>query len=210
MDASATKDTVDRELRRRKLAQRLVVHHARTRTIFLLTGLSRHQLATLRQRWRVTDEMRRRGPPPTSFAVFRSTLRAREEAAALAVHWRVLSSVSAVNGSNHKAVSTLELGDRLCEVFESHLACFPKSELEFEHLTLLARGLEEADSIALSNCSNCEAVILADLLGKRRRLCSHCQHAPDAAVLVPSVIEAGIEPNASPAGMGEAVQQELF
>lgn len=210
MGARATKDTVDRELRRRQLAQRLVVHHARTRTIFLLTGLSRHQLATLRQRWCVTDEMRRRGPPPTSFAVFRSTLRVREEAAALAVHWRVLASVGTVNGSGRKSMSTIELGDRLCEVFESYLACFPNSELEFEHLTLLARGLEEADAIALSNCSHCEAVVLADLLGKPRRSCSHCQHAPGAIVLTPGMPATGTELNGPPAGTGEAIQQELF
>lgn len=208
MDTHGPNEHVDRELRRRQLAQRLVVHHARTQTIFLLTGLSRHQLATMRQRWRVTNEMRHRGPPPTSFAVFRSTLRAREEAAALAVLWRALASVGTSNGRAHKTMSTIEFGERLCEVFESYVACFPRAELELEHLVLLARGLEQADVVALSNCSNCEAVILVDLLGTRRRLCSHCQRATDA--IAPTPIDRDREPSNPIPGAGEGVQQELF
>lgn len=208
MDGPVKKDPVDRDLRRRQLAQRLVAHQARTQTIFLLTGLSRHQLATLRQRWRITNEMRHRGPPPTSFAVFRSTVRVRAEAAALAVYWRTLANIGAPKGSTYDATSMVEFGERLCEVFEAYLACFPRAELDLEHLLLLARGLEEADAIALSNCSKCEAVILADLLGIRRRLCSHCQHAAEA--VVPLHADGDTGASSSIPRMDEGDQQELF
>jgi len=210
VDAHLTREPVDRDLRRRQLAQRLVVHQARTKTIFLLTGLSRHQLATLRQRWRVTEELRRRGPPPTSFKVFRSTLRLRAEASALAVFWKTLGNVGAANGGTHRAATALEFGERLCEVFEAYLACFPKTELEFEHLVLLVRGLEQADAIGLARCGSCEAVILVDLLDVRRRLCSHCQHAADA--VAPARVDAHEveECSASLPSTGEGVQQELF
>lgn len=210
MDARATKEPVDRELRRRQLAQRLVAHQARTQTIFRLTGLSRHQLATLRQRWQVTDEMRHRGPSPTSFAVFRSSVRVRAEAAALAVFWRTLVHIGAPNGRTYGTISAVEFGERLCEVFEAYLACFPKAELDLEHLLLLARGLEEADAIALSKCSRCEAVILADLLGTRRRLCSHCQRAAEAIATAQAGSDGDTGMGTSPRGPGEGVQQELF
>lgn len=210
MDARVTRDPLDRDLRRRQLAQRLVAHQARTQTIFLLTGLSRHQLATLRQRWNVTDEMRHRGPPPTSFAAFRSTVRVRAEAAALAVLWRVLDNVGAANSRAHGTVDAVELGERLCEVFEAYLACFPKAELDFEHLLLLTRGLEEADAIALSKCNTCEAVVVADLLSVRRRLCSHCQRAADSVVPEPNDSDVDGGSSKSPRGTGEGVQQELF
>lgn len=210
MDAHVAKELIDRDLRRRQLAHRLVVHQARTQTIFHLTGLSRHQLATLRQRWRITNEMRHRGPPPTSFAVFRSTVRVRAEAAALAVFWRTLANVGAANGRTYGATTTVEFGERLCEVFEAYTACFPKSGLDLEHLLLLARGLEEADAIALSKCSKCEAVILADLLGIRRRLCSHCQGAADAAVPPHADSDDASEIGGPPPEIGEGVQQELF
>lgn len=208
MDAHVTTEVGDRELRRRQLAQRLVLHRARTQTIFLLTGLSRHQLATLRQRWRVTDEMRHRGPPPTSFAVFRSSARVRAEAAALAVFWRTLATAGSSNGRTYAPTSGIEFGERLCEVVEAYFACFPKSELVLEHLVLLARGLEEADAIALSTCGKCEALILVDLLELRRRLCSHCQHAADAVAPARTDPDGGT--SESPPGTGEAVQQELF
>lgn len=210
MDAYVTREPVDRDLRRRQLAQRLVVHQARTKTIFLLTGLSRHQLATLRQRWRMTDQLRRRGPTPTSFKVFRSTLRLRAEASALAVFWRTLGNIGAANGGTQRATTALEFGERLCEVFEAYLACFPKTELEFEHLVLLVRGLEAADAIALSRCGSCEAAILVDLLDLRRRLCSHCQRAADA--IAPARVDAheAREATASLPSTGEGVQQELF
>ncbi len=208
MDTHVTTEVRDRELRRRQLAQRLVVHQARTQTIFLLTGLSRHQLATLRQRWRVTDEMRHRGPPPTSFAVFRSTVRVRAEAAALAVFWRTLATAASSNGRTHTPTSAVEFGERLCEVIEAYLACFPKSALELEHLVLLARGMEEGDAIALSKCGRCEAVILVDLLDLRRRLCSHCQRA--AGAVAPAHTDSDSGTSDSPPGAGEAVQQELF
>jgi hypothetical protein len=188
----------------------LVAHQARTQTIFLLTGLSRHQLATLRQRWRVTQEMRHRGPPPTSFAVFRSTLRVRAEAAALAVLWRILANIGGVQSSTHRKTSAVDVGERLCEVFEAYLACFQKPELELEHLALLARGLDEGDAIALSNCTRCEAVILADLLGARRRLCSHCQQGSDAVAPISPESDLDSEPGRAAEGPSEAVQQELF
>ena len=209
MESHLPGDPVDRELRRRHLAQRLTAHHARTGTIFHLTGLSRHQLATMRQRWRIPNEMRRRGPPPTSFAVLRSTLRTRDEAAALAVQWKVLAGVDAERSPHPKATSNVEMGERLCEVIESHLACFPHSELELEHLILLTQGLAEADAIALSACGSCEGVILADLLERRRHLCSHCQRVSDAVAL-PSQSDKNGEPSRPAAGNGEAVQQELF
>lgn len=64
MEANRARESIDQKLRCRQLAQRLVAHQARTHTVFRLTGLSRHQLATMRRRWQVTAKMRRRGPLP--------------------------------------------------------------------------------------------------------------------------------------------------
>ena len=122
--------------------------------------------------------------------------------------WRTLATAGTSNRRAPASTSTVEFGERLCEVFEAYLACFPKSELELEHLVLLVRGLEEGDAIALSKCGKCEAVILVDLLELRRRLCSHCQHSADAVALTLTDSDGGT--NDSPPGTGEAVQQELF
>lgn len=200
------KEPVDRDLRRRQLAQRLVVHQARTQTIFLLTGLSRHQMATLRRRWRITEDMRHRGPPPRSFAVFWSSMRRRAEAAALAVLWCALDNVSGTSGEAINRTAAVEFGERVCDVFETFVACFPLAELELEHLVLLARALEQGDVIAVSSCTSCEAAILIDLLGRRRPLCAHCLRTASA--------EATRSPEAGEVRevdlTGDVVQQELF
>lgn len=202
MDARVTSGSIDRELRRRQLAQRLTVHQARTQTIFLLTGLSRHQLATMRQRWGIPQEMRHRGPPPTSYGVFRTTMRMREEVAALAVLWKVLGEIAIRKIGSDGRASSVELGERLCEVFETYLACYPNGELEFEHLTLLVRGLDGGDAIALATCDKCSAVLLLDLLGTRRRLCFHCQQLPGTCNTPPEADSSG--------GPGTPVQHNLF
>lgn len=207
MDAYVTREPIDRELRRRHLAQRLVAHRARTQTIFRLTGLSRHQLATLRRRWRVPSEMRHRGPPPKSFTVFLSNHRVRDEAAALAVFWRILAGVGANEGAAQKQ-SMIEVGECLCDVLEAYLACFPNSGVELEHIMLLSLGIVQADSIALSKCGNCTALLLVDLLTTRRQWCAHCQH-PGAASPTHSD-PARSDHSLKPVDIGEGVQQDLF
>lgn len=202
MDTHVSVEPIDQDLRRRQLARRLVSHHARTQTVSFLTGLSRHQLATLRERWRVTGGIRHRGPPPSSFAVFLSTLRVREEAAALAVHWKLLERVGIDNGGGARKMTPIELGERLCVAFESYLACSLKCEFEIEHLILLARGIEQAQTIALSRCNTCQALILVDLLGPQRRLCSHCRGMAEAPM--PEVAQSSSSMTA------ESLQQELF
>lgn len=204
MDVHVRRESADRDLRRRQLAHRLVAHEARTRTISLLTGLSRHQMETLRQRWHIPKDLRHRGPTPTSFATFRANAQVREEAAALAVLWKC-AGIAHLRGRAPVQIASLEFGEHLCDAFEIYLACILKSEFEFEYLALLARGLEEGGAIALSNCANCEAVILLDLLETRRQRCFHCQHSTQIGALPAGGSDDGSE---DPSAGGE--QQELF
>lgn len=198
MDAHVIREPVDRELRRRQLAQRLVAHEARTQTVFQLTGLSRHQQATLRQRWRVPQVIRHRGPPPTSFATFRANALIREEAAALAVLCKC-AGIALASSRSQPMAAALDVGEFLCDAFEMYVACLVQSEFEFEHVALLARGLEEGGTIAPSNCGNCGAVILLDLLETRRLRCLHCQQWAERGDVTSEFLPEG--------GAG---QQELF
>jgi hypothetical protein len=204
-----TREPVDRELRRRQLARRLVAHEARTGTVFRLTGLSRHQQETLRKRWGIPQERRRRGEAPTSFASFRSNSRAREEAAALAVIWKCAGVSRASRQQSQTATAAVELGEQLCDAFEIYRACLLKSKFSFEHLDLLARGLEEGGTIALSNCGNCQAVILLDLLEARRNRCSQCQELAKNGESPPPPRDADVRTEYS-SETTEAVQRELF
>src|SRR5262245_15887215 len=94
MTVGATDEQIDRELRRRQLAKRLTAHQARTQTICAMTALTRHQLTTLRRRWKVPQKERYRGPAPRSLGVFTKTLRGQAEGAALYLLCRMLGALS--------------------------------------------------------------------------------------------------------------------
>ncbi len=165
-----------RDFKRYQLALRLMRHQARTRTISTLTHLTRHQLATLRQRWRVPQDMRHRGPAPQSLSVFFRSPRARSEGAALAVLCRKYNAIPTWRSpGSPKGLLSLELGEQLCLVFEVYRSCCPASTVEFEQLLLLAIGLAKSDEIALSRCVACRGTILVDRLSAPRHTCSHCE-----------------------------------
>ena len=164
-----------RDLRRYQLALRLMAHQARTQTISAMTRLTHHQLATLRKRWRITQDMRHRGPSPTSLSVFLHSPRARAEGASLAVACRALHVLPRPGSSATRAsLFSIEAGERLCEVYEAYRTCFPASDVEFEDVLLLAAGLVDGDAIRLSNCGSCGATILVDLLAMHRGRCFYC------------------------------------
>ncbi len=168
-------ERTDRNSRRHDLALRLMAHHARTGTISAMTNLTRHQQDTLRKRWRVTQDMRHRGPAPSSLSVFLGSSLGRSEGAALGVVYRILGLVPARRLPNAAtAFFSLESGERLCEAFEVHRACFPDSDLEFEELLLLAIALAEGTLIELGSCGSCGAAMLIDRFAARPRYCSYC------------------------------------
>jgi hypothetical protein len=202
-------DFGDRDLRRLHLTKRLVIHSARTETIYRLTGYTRHRLTTLRRRWRESYGARHRGPAPTSFAVFFRSARARSEAASAAAICRVFDVISAPrSGRAQRDFADLDSGERLCEVYEAFHACFPDAHLEFEQLLLLAVGLTRGDVVELTTCANCQCAILIDILGRRRRMCSICQRLAKAARV--STAGNDIRSDNQLGARPEGVQKQLF
>ena len=168
-----------RDSRRYQLALRLMAHQARTRTISAMTSLSRHQQETLRRRWRITEETRRRGPSPTSLDRFTHSPRARAEGACLAAFCRIygLLPLENITGVPRRKLLTLELGERLCDTYETYGACFPRSELEIEQLLSFILGVAENEVIGLGRCTSCSGTVLIDRLAPHRPTCAHCQRA---------------------------------
>lgn len=176
MKGNVIDDRVERELRRRRLAARLIAHQARTQTIEELTGLTRHQLATVRRRGAVPKEARFRGPPPTSFEVFFTSARARSEGAVLALLYCAMGAAAVPrNGASDPMV---ERGERLCDVYELWHHYFPRSSIEFEQLRLLGEGITRGEHITFGYCGSCHAIILVDRLAAQRRICGYCARPP--------------------------------
>lgn len=185
--AARKTEELHRDIRRHALALRLMRHQVRTRTISRMTALSRHQLATLRQRWGIDEQLRHRGPAPSSLETFTRSPRALSEGAALALTCLVHDVIPQVTGGD-----LLDLGERLCEAYEAYRACFPSSRVEFEELLALVAGLADGHSIGLARCTSCNGLLLLDRLGPPGTLCSHCQ-AIDLGE-TPSVGSAGPSP----------------
>lgn len=172
-------DGARRDSRRYRLALRLMTHQARTRTISAMTSLSRHQQETLRQRWHVTEETRRRGPSPTSLDRFTHSPRARSEGASLVTFCRIygLLPLGNVSGVPRRKLLTLELGESLCDTYETYRACFPRSELEIEELLSFVLGIAKNEVVGLGRCTSCSGTVLIDRLAPTRSSCAHCQRA---------------------------------
>ena len=169
-------DPDERDLRRRRLAKRMVAHRARTQTIYAFTGFTRHRLETLRHRWGVSAQERRRGPSPTSYAEFFRTSRAIQVATAAALLCQFLGIGAKAEAPSSRSM-TLETGEQLCYVYEALQASFPDLDLEFEHLVLLASGLTAGTVLQLGCCSQCGAAILIDRLAARTAMCKPSCHS---------------------------------
>jgi hypothetical protein len=172
-------DGARRDSRRYQLALRLMAHQARTGTISAMTSLSRHQQEALRQRWGVSEDTRRRGPSPSSLGRFTHSPRARSEGAVLAIFCRIYRLLPLELEVPRRKLLTLELGERLCDTYETFRACFPRCELEIEQLLSFVLAVAENDVIGIGRCASCSGTILIDRLAAQRPSCAHCRCMTD-------------------------------
>lgn len=77
-------------------------------------------------------------------------------AASLAAFCRIYGLLLGnIAGVPRRKLLTLELGERLCDTYETYRACFPPSELEIEELLSFILGIAENEVIALGRCTSC-------------------------------------------------------
>jgi hypothetical protein len=184
-------DPFSRDLKRIEVARRMVSHQVRTQTIVDYTSLTRNCLATLRRRWCVAEDSRRRGPPPRSIGVLLRTPRARSEAAAVI---SLCIAFEALPGNVNSEVGTrprLMIADRLCEALETLRTWIPHSTVEFEELLLLATELATGDLVELSHCRACRCVILSLKEEVTSCLCVHCEERGTTARATVAAIAVG-------------------
>ena len=154
-------DSLGRHMRRIEVARRLVFHQVRTKAIIDYTNLSKNRLATLRKRWCVAEEARRRGPPPHSIRAILRDPRSRSEAAAIISLCAVFEALPGHFSPTDVNESPLELVDRLCDAFEAFKAIVPRSRIVFEELLLLVQEYRQDGLLAISACRSCGCAILS-------------------------------------------------
>lgn len=167
-------DPFSRDLKRIEVARRMVLHQVRTQSIVDYTSLTRNRLATLRRRWCVGEDSRRRGPAPHSIEVTLRRPRVRSEAAAIVSLCIAYDALPSFSDCESAARSRLVMVDRLCEAFEAFRTWMPQSTIELEELLLLAKELAAGNLVELSICRGCKSAILVLKHGFNGRNCPRC------------------------------------
>ncbi len=176
----------DRDLRRIRLAWRLIGHGARTQTIQRWSGLSRYRIQSLYRDYGATAasvaEPRLRGRSPGQIAFFWQSTQLRCEAAILAGFFRLFGPLPLAPMEDAKAsMPGLMLGEQLCESYERFRSLAPDSQISIEHAVLLLLELARGVELRLDICSDCEtALVLIDVLAAGRPLCAHCARRTSA------------------------------
>lgn len=170
----------DRDLRRIRLAWRLIGHGARTRTIQRWSGLSRYRIQSLYRDYGASAtsaaEPRLRGRSPRQVAFFWQSAQLRSEAAILAGFLRLYGPLPLSPTTDAEtSLPGLMSGEQLCESYERFRSLVPDSQISIERAVLLLLELARGAELRLDVCADCEtAVVLVDLLAVGRPLCSHC------------------------------------
>jgi hypothetical protein len=168
-----------RDLRRYQLAWRFIQHGARTRTIERWTGLSMYRLRTLYDSYAagVASRERLRGVAPHQVSYFWRSARLRSEAAILAgflAAYGVFPDEPGRGGAG--SLESVGRGERLIRAYEEFKACWPEAHSTLEHAILLLTELVRGVEIALSQCLDCEALIVTDRLAITAPRCAFCLH----------------------------------
>src|ERR1700722_1428872 len=169
-------DRIGREMRRYRVAARMVAHEARTKTICDFTGWALEKSKTFRKDPSGASKKRRGGPPPPSLKAFFNPARKHNEASCVAGYCRILGAVTAQRIEDAaRFYPNLDRGEILCDVFESYRTLFSTSKLSFEQVKAIAIGLAQGDVIGLGRCSGCPRTILIDRLASGHPLCWRCR-----------------------------------
>lgn len=183
-----SEDRYSRDLRRIQLAHRLVQHEVRTYWIRAFTHMTEGRVRNLLRSYGLaTDGIHRhRGSPPRLYTRF-MTAANHTEASALAglAFDRHLVPEEPIRNAG-RALPSLEFGESVCEAFELFRLIVPGGTLNLDRYILLVMALAERQ-LSLGRCGQCQAVILLDPLGAKRRLCVSCERQqpfPLAAVVL--------------------------
>jgi hypothetical protein len=174
-----------RELRRVRLATRMLSHEARTRTIRLWTGISRDRVRKLAIAMGSSSTpsdapVRHRGSSPWQIAYFFRSHRVMAHAA-------TLGSLLALQGVLPKAserispkeFASVARGEVLCDAYETYLQFTSQPVIDFEHTVLLATALVAHNEIELAPCLGCGALLVVDQFAPRSLdQCTYCRPGP--------------------------------
>lgn len=211
-----------RDLRRYRLAVRLISHEVRTRTITRWTGIAPTRIRALYREYFAVSGVRRiqrhRGASPYVVSYCFRNPRIEAEATALAAMCLRNGLLrKGAPGDSVDELATVERGEILCETFELYRALLPRpdrSSITLEHLILLVQELASAQQICLARCRHCPGLLICEV-GTPSPVCVYCrrgrgQSAPSDIRASGEVVDAQAVLSESDSPFEEERQQSLF
>jgi hypothetical protein len=177
------------ELEKFDLAMRMIGHEARTGTIRICTGFTEDRIRKLYTTYFQGREgprvRRRRGKSPRQIGRFVSSARRQNEATLLACLY-LFCNVIDLDGegrvSRARSGSSVALGFRLCQAYESYLKLYPDPQLSFEWAWNLYHSLIESRELYFAWCEICGGPYVQDKYALDYQRCPLCElkdHAVD-------------------------------
>jgi len=175
-----------RELRRNRLAARMLYHEARTNTISAWTGITPDQVRRLAQTARGHDPrsspVRHRGQSPRQTQFFFRSTRVASQAAVLGA---LFEHTGALPPQPMTVVArtfpSVRRGEQMCEAFEAYLSLVMRPVISFEHAMLLLTSIACSRILALTTCDDCGALWVCDRFadplsfGVPQSFCTYCR-----------------------------------
>jgi Flagellar transcriptional activator (FlhC) len=164
------------------LAIRLIRHEARTGTIRACTGFSEDRIRKIYTTYFKTrdarDVKRRRGKSPKRVAQFVNSTPRQLEATVLAGLF-LLCGAGRLGGGGKLERGTetdrVELGQRLCQAFETYQGVHPEPRWSFEWAWNLYHSLVESRELYFANCDSCSGPYVQDAYALDYHRCPFCE-----------------------------------
>ncbi len=169
------------ELDKFELAMRMIRHEARTGTIRACTGFTEDRVRKLFNSYFVGNEgltvKRRRGKTPQQIDRFVSNGQRQAEATLLgclfvycgATQMDELGGCAQPNG-----LDPLNIGQRLCQAFETYSSLADEPQLSFEWAWNLYHSLVDSRELFFAQCESCDARYVQDRYALDYQRCPTC------------------------------------
>lgn len=173
-----TDDRYRRERARFELALRMIRHEARTGTIRQVTGLSDDRIRKLYTSYFKfapgAPIKRRRGKTPTQITPLISTPARRLESGAFVNLLLANGLISIETPPGPPLRGNIDLGNRFCQCYETHVRIVPRPTLSFEWAWNLMLTVRRGDEIGIGHCEACRTTYLYDQLVLPPTPCPAC------------------------------------
>jgi len=171
-----------KDLRRYRLARRLIGHEVRTSIISKWTGLTHNRIRSLWKAYSGTRANklvpRHRGKPLRDLRFFLRSSQVQAESAAIAGLCMAAGLVPIKRTEKPRdPFPSVSCGETLCALFDLYCALSSNSDrplLNMEQLILLVTALVRREELLLDTCEKCDGFVLRDRLATPHKRCIYC------------------------------------